>query len=397
MEHLYLTAAQPGIGGQLKTQPEDFIVEEIPLYPALGEGQHTYIEIEKRDLTTHAAIKMIAQALHIPARQIGYAGLKDAHAVTRQTLSIDSVSPEAVAALDWPNLHILSIKQHRNKLKIGHLAGNRFTIRVRGVEPDSRAVAETIITRLSERGVPNYFGVQRFGTRANTHRLGELMVRQNTPAFIAEYLGRPQSHESMPVQAARHLVDEGRLADALAQWPRHLGDERRVLQALVKSQGDVDAAFKVLDKKIKSLLFSGFQSYLFNQLLVQRIRAETFTRLEVGDIAYLHHNGAAFTVVDATVEQPRADSFEISPAGPLFGPKMLPAMGAPGQREQAILDEQGLTPDDFKVSGLKLSGGRRPYRFKLQNAQIGWDEGLVVSFELQPGAYATTVMAEIMK
>jgi tRNA pseudouridine13 synthase len=85
----YLTADLPGIGGQLKAEPEDFFVEEIPLYLPSGEGQHVYVEIEKRDLSTFAAIKMIARALNISPGRIGYAGLKDARAITRQTLSID--------------------------------------------------------------------------------------------------------------------------------------------------------------------------------------------------------------------------------------------------------------------------------------------------------------------
>ena len=102
-------------------------------------------------------------------------------------------------------------------------------------------------------------------------------------------------------------------------------------------------------------------------------------------------------MTDAAVEQPRVDRFEISPSGPLFGRRTLLAEGSPGEKERAVLAEQNLTPDSFKVNGLKIRGGRRPYRFKLKDARLWWDEGLMISFELQPGAYATTVMAEIMK
>jgi tRNA pseudouridine13 synthase len=114
-------------------------------------------------------------------------------------------------------------------------------------------------------------------------------------------------------------------------------------------------------------------------------------------VAYIHGKGAAFIVQDATVEQPRADRFEISPSGPLFGPKTLLAEAEPGQRERAILAVKGLAVDDFKAPGLKVQGARRPYRFNLKQAKTWWDDGLMISFELQPGAYATTVMAEIMK
>lgn len=392
----YLTADLPGIGGQLKVEPEDFYVEEIPLYPPTGEGQHIYIEIEKRGLSTYVAINKIARALKISSRAIGYAGLKDARAITRQTISIDNVAPEAIEALDLPDIKILNLKRHQHKLRIGHLAGNRFAIRVRQVTEAAMPLAQTILTRLQTTGVPNFFDEQRFGYRSNTHRLGEMMVRKDAAGFVSEYLGKPQPQEPEPIQAARRLVDEGRWADALERWPRHQPDERRVLETIIKADGQLDVAIKALSKKnLKRLFVSAFQSDLFNQLLIQRL--DSLDRLETGDVAYIHDVGAAFIVEDAAVEQPRADRFEISPSGPLFGIKTLPAQGEPGRRESAILAEQGLHLEDFDVPGLKIRGSRRPYRFKLKDAKLGWDDGLIVSFELQPGTYGTRVMAEIMK
>ncbi|MCL4296589.1 MAG: tRNA pseudouridine(13) synthase TruD [Anaerolineae bacterium] len=391
----YLTTDLPGIGGQLKTEPEDFFVEEIPLYSPAGQGQHVYVEIEKRGLSTYVAIKMIARALNISPGDIGHAGLKDAQAVTRQTLSIDRVTPEAVATLNIPHIKILRVNRHYNKLKIGHLAGNRFVIRVRQVAPEVLPRAEAIVATLVQKGVPNFFGEQRFGHRENTHLLGETLVRRDEAEFVAQYLGRPQPHEAPHIQAARQLIDEGRWNEALAHWPSNLPDERRVLAAILKAGGLSEAAFDALEAKLKSFFVSAFQSQLFNELLVSRL--DTLDRLENGDVAYIHGRGAAFVVVDAAVEQPRADRFEISPSGPLFGPKTLMAEGEPGQRERAVLAAKGLTLEDFKVPGLKLEGARRPFRINLKQAKIEWDEGLLISFELQPGAYATTVMAEIMK
>ncbi len=397
MSHInlpYLTANQPGIGGRLKLIPEDFCVEEVPLYLPSGQGQHTYVTIEKQGLSTYAAIRMIARALNIQSGAIGYAGLKDARAITRQTFSIYNVTEAAVAALELPNIKILSVSRHTNKLKIGHLAGNRFVIRVRQVTPDSLPVAEAILVTLSEKGVPNFFGEQRFGNRNNTHLLGEMLIRKNASEFVAEYLGRPQPHEVLHIQAARQLVDENRWNEALAQWPDTLPDERQVLAA-VMGEGQAEAAFRALDKKLKSFFVSAFQSQLFNELLAERLNS--LDQLQEGDVAYIHGKGAAFVVEDVAAEQPRADRFEISPSGPLFGPKMLLAQGEPGRREEALLAERGLILDDFKIPGLKMRGARRPYRFNLNEAKAWWDDGLMVSFELQPGAYATTVMAEIMK
>ena len=391
----YLTAGQPGIGGHLKTEPEDFVVEEIPLYLPSGKGQHVYVEIEKRGLSTYVAIKMMARALNISPESIGYAGLKDAQAVTRQMLSIDSVEPAAVEALNIPNLTILQVNRHINKLKIGHLAGNRFVIRLRGVNQADMPQADTILKTLQEKGVPNYFGEQRFGHRSNTHLLGETLVRRDATEFMAQYLGRPQPHEAPHIQAVRHLIDENRLTDALAQWPGNLPDERRVLAAIIKADGQPEVAFTALETKLKNFFVSAFQSQLFNELLVNRL--DSLNRLEYGDVAYIHIKGASFIVREAAVEQPRADRFEISPSGPLFGPKCLLAEGEAGEREKAILAAKDLTVEDFRVPGLKLQGARRPYRIELKQPRLWWDKGLMVSFELQPGAYATTVMAEVMK
>jgi len=391
----YLTADQPGAGGQLKAKPEDFLVEEIPLYLPAGEGQHVYVTIEKRGLSTHVAINKIARALQIKSSAIGYAGLKDAQAITRQTLSLNNVSLQAVEALEIPGIKILAVKRHRNKLKIGHLAGNRFVIKVRQVTEEAVPVAQKILSILQVKGAPNFFGEQRFGNRNNTHLLGEALVRKDAARFVAEYLGHPHPDERADLQAARQLVDEGRLDEALAQWPPKFSSERRLLRAIVNANGQIDVAPKILDKKLKSLFVSAFQSALFNQLLVRRL--DTLDRLEDGDVAFIHGKGAAFVVKEAAVEQPRADEFEISPSGPLFGPRTLMPEGEPGQREWSLLAERSLTLDDFNISGLRVRGARRPYRFKIANARVWWDEALMVSFELPPGTYATTVMAEIMK
>ena len=391
----YLTTDQPGIGGRLKVEPEDFVVEEVPLYLPSGQGQHVYFEIEKRGLSTNAAKRKIARALGVSPHAIGYAGLKDAQAVTRQTLSIDGIAPEAVETLDFPNIKILHVSRHQNKLKVGHLSGNRFIIKVRDVGEDALSTAQAIMDTLTKTGVPNFYGTQRFGNRSNTHRLGETLIRGDVAEFVAEYLGRPQPQEAIVAQTARHFVDEGRWEEALAQWPSALSDERRVLAAIVRANGQIDDTFRALDKKSKSFFVSAYQSQLFNQLLTERL--DSLGVLQTGDVAYIHKKGASFIVEDAEIEQPRADQFEISPSGPLFGPKMLLAEGEPGRRERAILAESNLSKEDFKVPGLKIRGDRRPYRFMVKNPKIWWDDGLVASFELPPGAYATTVMAEIMK
>lgn len=391
----FLTDTYPGIGGLIKVEPEDFVVEEIPLYEPSGEGQHVYVCLEKRGLSTYQVVNAVARKLGVPTGTIGYAGLKDARAVARQIISIDNIEPAQMEALKLRGIQILWVSRHRNKLKMGHLAGNQFTIRIREVGKEALPVAEAVLDELRRRGLPNYFGEQRFGGRGNTHLLGWALLRDDEQAFVHEYLGRPCPEERPDVRAARAAVDAGDYAAALAQWPSSLRDERRILAAMVKHGKDAKQALRVLDKKLRRLFMSAYQAYLFNQLLAQRI--QTIDRLEPGDVAFIHTSGAAFVVQDPAVEQPRADRFEISPSGPLFGPKLLPAEGMPGQREQDMLRESGLSLAEFRLPGVRLKGARRPFRIPLANVRMGWDDGLIISLRLPPGGYATEVLREVMK
>ncbi|RQW82225.1 MAG: tRNA pseudouridine(13) synthase TruD, partial [Geobacter sp.] len=189
--HAYLTANLPGIGGVIKETVDDFIVTEIPLYLPCGEGEHAYVEIEKRGVTTLDAIRRIARSLGISEREIGYAGLKDARGITRQTLSIPRVETERLLSLSLQGITILSANRHRNKLKPGHLAGNRFSIRVRGTKKDAQEKAAAILAVLCERGVPNYFGSQRYGGLGNSHHIGRAMLRRDFKGAIDAIMGDP--------------------------------------------------------------------------------------------------------------------------------------------------------------------------------------------------------------
>ncbi len=391
----YLTEDYPGTGGRVRVQLDDFIVEEIPLYEPCGEGQHAYLFVEKRGISTLELVARLARALGVLQQAIGYAGLKDARAVARQWISLDGVPPECAAALRLEGVRILQVSRHRNKLKLGHLAGNRFILRIRDVSREALPIAEAVLEELRRRGVPNYFGEQRFGRRENTHLLGYALLRGDALAFIRTYLGHPLPDERPELQAARALVEAGAYAEALRQWPHGMRDERRVLEALVRADGDVHAALRAVPHPLRRLALSAYQSHLFNRLLAQRIR--TLDWLEVGDVAFIHASGAAFIVQDAAREQPRADRFEISPSGALFGPKCLLAEGAPGERERALLAETGLSLEEFRLPGIKLKGARRPYRVPLADVQVDWEDGLRLEFRLPPGSYATQVLREVMK
>ena len=156
-----------------------------------------------------------------------------------------------------------------------------------------------------------------------------------------------------------------------------------------------------MDRTLKRLFLSAYQSYIFNTVLAERIGQ--IDQLRTGDLAYLHHNGAVFMVADASEEQSRCDEFEISATGPLFGYRMSSCDGEPGVREAQILAGEGLSLEDFRAPDAhKLKGGRRALRFPLSELQLtdgndATDYYIQLEFTLPAGCYATAVIREILK
>jgi tRNA pseudouridine13 synthase len=334
--------------------------------------------------------------LAVPPVRIGYAGHKDARAITSQVLSVEGVRPEVVTALDLPNIRVMWAERHNKRLKIGHLRGNRFTIRVRGVDEPALAPCQAILQVLERRGVPNRYGPQRFGQRGDSDRLGRAVVRRDAEGFIQAFLGGPHPNESEDVRSARAHYEAGDWEAALGMFPGNMVDERRALQALIRSRGDCWRAYRTVPKRLKMFLLSAFQSALFNQVLDARL--DTLDRVYVGDLAMKHPGRSVFRVEDEVVEQPRASRFEISPTGPLFGFKMMQALGRQGELEAEILGAEDLASEDFRVGdGIKARGERRALRFQMTDPDLWYDDGLMLRFELPKGCYATAVLAEFMK
>jgi tRNA pseudouridine13 synthase len=396
----YLTGNFPGIGGSIKNRFEDFFVQEIPLYEPSGEGEHVYAEIQKINLTTFDAINAIARALTISSRDIGYAGLKDARAVTRQIVSIP-VTEEAVMRLKIPDVTILWAARHGNKLRLGHLKANRFAIKIRDVNPTDIIKLRPVLADLQKRGMPNYFGEQRFGRRGDNDKLGAAYVRGDHKALLSALLGQPKPDiEDPQTVQARTAFDKGYLEESLRHWPRHSGMERRVLHRLFKTHRPSAAVWSI-DEKLRRLWVSALQSRVYNEIVAARIN--DLGQLMDGDFAYKHENGACFLVESAAAEQPRADAFEISPTGPLIGFRVSLPEGKPLEMEQAAFSAYNLAPADFKRTGqLRVKGDRRPLRVQPTDVEIasGVDEHgphVTVAFTLPAGSFATVMLRELMK
>ena len=394
----YLTEEIPGTGGIIKGSPQDFLVEEIAAYQPSGQGEHCFAQIEKRGIATLEALRRLSKALGVQERDLGYAGMKDAVGVTRQTVSIPRVAPEKVLSLQIPGISVLSAVLHGNKLRLGHLKGNRFRIRVRGALPGAAARAEEVLAILETRGVPNRFGSQRYGVQGNSHRIGAALLRGAFREAVDTLIGDPAAVSDERWRRAIEAYRGGDLAGSLALFPGHFRAERELLGRLVQRPDAFEKAFNSVQPRLKRLYLSAFQSSLFDQVLEARL--DRLEQVAEGDIAFKHENGACFLVKDAVAESIRAQSFEISATGPIFGCTMMEPEGAQLELEQAVLAAEELTPASFNLPGaLRMEGERRPFRVPLAGAGVEVaDAGdLVVSFSLPRGSYATCVMSEIMK
>jgi tRNA pseudouridine13 synthase len=334
-----LCAHVPGTGGTLKAAPEDFEVEELPAYTPSGEGEHLFLWVEKKDVPAFALTEHVAQALQIGTHEVGCAGLKDARAVTRQYLSVPRTALERLPAIDaHPNVQVLEHGFHTNKLKTGHLSGNRFTIIVRDVGDDAVTRAERVFAVLNEQGLPNAYGAQRMGHGGRT---------------VAQGLG---------------LVGAG------------------------------DIKVRKLGRSATRLALSALQSAVFNGVLRERMAQHLLHQVLPGDVMQVVASGGPFIADDVERETARCKLREVVITGPMPGPKMRAPMHAAAQLEGAVLASFELTPEHFAKHGKLMQGTRRPLVVYPKDLQVrAHGEGAIaLQFSLPPGSYATQLMGEVM-
>lgn len=411
-DDLFLTADIAPLAGRIKMRPEDFLVEEIPLYEPEGDGEHIYIFVEKKGLSTFELIDIVARHFGVKRRDVGYAGLKDKTAITRQTLSIYAPGrvPEDFPMLQHPQASVLWTDLHRNKLRLGHLTGNRFSIRIRNVTIDRILDAQRVMKTLHARGVPNFFGPQRFGLSRSNHILGRALVLDQ-PLELARALFKFDASPNV-----RAAYDAGDFQKALQICETWREPERCILQELVRSKAEelderlARRGIRNISSRSTRFWNSALQSAIFNEVLSRRLAAGTFDTVQPGDLACKHVNGAVFRVGDGDDDaedlRERLDTMEISPTGPLWGPKMMRPEREIEALELEALATHDLTPEQIdgrRADGWRvLDGVRRPLRIPMTDPEIeaGADEHgtyIRLAFDLPRGCYATTVLREVMK
>jgi tRNA pseudouridine13 synthase len=323
---------------------ETFVVEEIPAYEPVGEGEHTYLWIEKRGLTTMDAVRKLARLLGVEERDVGYAGLKDRNAVTRQWMSVARVDPEHARAVAEPDLRVLEATRHGNKLRTGHLRGNRFELVVNVPEGEADGLRARI-EALAAGGVPNRYGEQRFGAAGDNAAVGLAILRGE-------------------------------------RLPR--------------------------DPRLRKLLLSAAQSAVFNRALdLRAAHANGLKTVRAGDVLQKVATGGLFITEDVEIDQRRVDAGELAVTGPLPGGREKePPPGTPARAlEDEAIAATGATREDFERAGRDLPGARRPLLVPLtlgdpavqpEPARAGPNDVAVrLRFSLPAGSYATVVIAAL--
>ncbi len=321
----------PAAGGDIKTLPDDFVVEEMLPFQPEGSGEHVFLYVEKIGENTEYIARLLARHAGVRQRDIGYAGLKDRHGRTRQWFSVWLPQPEEPdwSALESDHLKILEVKRHARKLRRGVLQGNRFEIIIRNWQGD-RATAETQLQAIKRRGFPNYFGEQRFG------------------------------HEG-----------------------------RNVAKAIAMFRGER------VKREQRSIYLSAARSYLFNLILAERVSSQTWNRALPGDILQLNETHSRFRAdsIDASLEA-RIDTYDLHPTGALFGKGKDEVGETVRELEQAILDGQaelatGLLKSELEADrrALRVTPKNLVWQFE--------DTQLHLAFELPAGSYATSLIREI--
>jgi tRNA pseudouridine13 synthase len=324
----------PVARGKLRASPEDFEVHEELSFQPDGEGPHWLLRVVKRGANTEWVAGQLARFAGMRASDVGFAGLKDRHAVTGQWFSVpvSKISSADWLALQHPEFRVHEVHAHSRKLRRGALAGNRFRICVRQLDADPAAV-EGRLAKIALRGVPNYFGSQRFGREAgNLSRVLDWSASGHLP--------RSRSERSFTISAARSLV--------------------------------------------------------FNVVLAERVTDRSWDRLRPGDVANLDGTGSIFTVDAPTSElEERSRALDIHPTGPLWGAGMLRSGAEVREIETGV--ERRFEAVTMALARAGLAHERRALRLRVADLQAhAEDAALALEFRLTAGAFATTVLRELL-
>ncbi|MGB8779484.1 MAG: tRNA pseudouridine(13) synthase TruD [Candidatus Bathyarchaeia archaeon] len=432
----------PGTGGTIRQSAEDFVVEEVLVDGSKAEvsrsdgnteqtvlgsssvkNRYLLCVLFKRNWDTFMALRNVAQQLGINTTRIQIAGIKDAKALTAQHVTIEDVAIEDVQKLRLKDIEVRPIGYLRTELSSYYLLGNSFQVRIKNVKHPKtvieRRTAKTVKELHGLGGIPNFFGHQRFGTtRSITHLVGKSFVKGNLKRAAMLFLAKSSPYEHPESRQARQELQATQdFKQAFKSYPKQLRYERMMLRSLAEKPLDFAGAFKKLPTKLLELFIQAYQSYLFNRFLSSRIKNGLMMNIaEAGDyVVNVEKSGVPLSKMYRTVSSETLAEIngavrngKVRLAIPLIGFRQHTSRGVQGEIESRILEEEGVSPHDFKVSEMQEMGSRGELRaiatplldFTLNDVSDAGDpqnRTIKVDFTLYRGSYATIVLREFMK
>lgn len=417
---LYVTKT-PGVGGKIRQLIDDFHVEEISSRTEDKEGQYLIVELTKWDWDMHHVIRDLSRSLGISQKRFSWAGTKDKRAITKQKISIWDISEEELGNVNLPRVELHAMGRSNKKVELGDLLGNSFRIKISGVDlpiEETEKRIQSISDEIAQfGGVPNFFGVQRFGTlRSITHLVGDAIRKGDFERAALTYIAKPFPSEPEEIRSAReHVWRTHDFKVGLKLFPRHLRYERAMMNHLISNPGDYIGAFRILSPGLKKLFVHAHQSYVFNKILSRRLQNGLPLNIAIeGDIVcFVNKSGFPDVSRIQFVNKDNLDGINnlilkkrAFVTAPLVGYESQLAKEEPGEIERAVIDEMEIDLNDFaipKMPELASSGLRREILLSVQPThEIDTDikancTKVFLRFSLPKGCYATVVLREYMK
>ncbi len=408
--------ATPGIGGRLRAEAEDFVVEEESLPPPeVAGGPIAAVVFRLRNWETNRFVRQMSRRLRISSRRVRFAGVKDKRAVTTQLMTVEA-PVESVAALRMPDVEILSVHPTDRHVSLGDLVANGFRITVSDLavdEAEAMSRLEGILAEVREHGgVPNFYGPQRFGvSRPVSHLVGRELVRGDVAAASWTYLTHEGAGEDQASREARRALREDRdVREALHRFPETLGHERTMLDHLLHSPEDHEGALRRLPFNLQLMFVHAYQGLVFNRVLSERLRRGLpLDRPVEGDVVLpldqwgnpVHDRWVQVTSRNLAKVARQVERGRALVSGVVPGTDAPIAEGEMGEIEASAMEGMGLEPGSFRIVGLtELTSPGIRRELAMTGVDPRWEVGggrAVLSFRLGKGCYATAVMRELMK
>ncbi|AEH61421.1 tRNA pseudouridine synthase D TruD [Methanosalsum zhilinae DSM 4017] len=418
---LYSTSSQ-GTGGILRKLIEDFQVREITNRKEGFEGKYLILELTKHNWDTHHVVRELSRRLRISQKRIGFAGTKDKRAETTQKISIFDLNETDIENVHLKDVDLKVIGRSNKSIGLGDLTGNEFRITIRNID-HSKAELKEILSSITMEidkngGVPNYFGIQRFGSlRPITHLVGESLVKGDSEEAALKYISMTFQDEPEDTKNARNFVADTRnFIEGLKLYPHHLRYERTMMHHLVNEPGDYEGAFLILPENLRRMFVHAYQSYIFNRIISERMRRGLPLNQAVkGDVVCFKNSaGLPDTSRTEKVSERTIDGINnlirrkrAFVTAPLIGYETEFSEDEPGEIERTIFDQTGVSRKHFAeipVSGISSRGMRREILLNVSPVFSTEDDETspgrskaILEFTLPKGSYATTVLREYMK